>query len=154
MYLCQVYSVSLKRIHLKEKLLSAARKFRPGERPIFAKSRRFQAHIRPLLFHGKMSRGGGDGWPTRDSSTRGKVAATEGVMTWGRGQNAPWFCDPLTRSITLPPGVTDLPHARNSRWYNPLSAAASLGSSQRSSRRARSFSIARASRCMPQHRLL
>lgn len=59
--------------------------------------------------------------------------------------------DPLDNAST---GVTDLPHTRNSRWYDPLGAAAFLGSSQRSSHSARSFSIARVSRYMPQHRLL
>lgn len=79
--ICVKYSVSvpLKRIHLKEKLLSAAREFRPCERPIFVKSRRFQAYsatVTALREDVEGRRTGG--WPARDGSTRGRVAATGG----------------------------------------------------------------------------
>lgn len=62
--ICVKYGVSVRLRHIhfeREAVIPAAREFRPGERRIFAKSRRFQARIsaQPPLFHGKMTRGGG-----------------------------------------------------------------------------------------------
>lgn len=120
-------------IRSMEKLFSGSKEFpRPGEKRtreerIFVKSRRFQSaySVQPLLLsRGKML-SDGRRWVVgvRDSATRevgceGRVAK-RGWMGEAKCSVVLRPTDPLDNAA----GVTDLPHARNSRRYDLLSVA-------------------------------
>jgi len=100
--------------------------------------RAFSSQPPPLLSHGETRNGGGEG------RERGAVAGGEckiavcaggcvGGGRWQRGgggaQKAPWFCDPLTRSITPPPeGHWPFSRAKFASTRPPRCCPASLGS--------------------------